>query len=104
MYHHIEFPNDPAEIEAILGARLQRLQLTGVAYREALDFFFSLRAHSALVKKPSTSELLDWLRALSSAGLALETPLSKQRPLLEVCLGTLLKTNDDVKIAKLMLP
>jgi MoxR-like ATPase len=103
VYHHIEFPADREEIEAILGARLQQLKLDGTAYREAVDFFFKLRAHSALVKKPSTSELLDWLRALASAGLALEAKLADQRTVLESCLGTLLKTSDDVKIGKAML-
>lgn len=103
VYHNIEFPNDQTEIEAILGARLQRLQLKGIAYDEALALFFKLRNHSALIKKPSTSELLDWLRALSSAGLVLDTPLKEQQPLLEVCLGTLLKTSDDVRIARSML-
>jgi MoxR-like ATPase len=104
VYHHIEFPDDPAEIEIILGSRLQQLRLKGIAYDEALRFFFRLRANAALIKKPSTSELLDWLRTLSSAGLLLETPLSKQRPLLEICLGSLFKTSEDIKIAKSMLP
>lgn len=104
VYHHIEFPSDQAEIEAILGTRLERLHLDGVAYREALALFFKLRANATLIKKPSTSELLDWLRALSRVGLVLETPLAQQRPLLETCLGTLLKISDDVKIAKSMLP
>jgi MoxR-like ATPase len=103
VYHHIEFPTDQGEIEEILGARLQRMKLTGVAYREALEFFFKLRAHAALVKKPSTSELLDWLRALSSAGLAMDLHLGEQRPVLETCIGTLLKTSEDVKIARAML-
>ena len=104
VYHHIEFPADQKEIEAILGERLQQMQLSGVAYREALEFFFKLRAHATLSKKPSTSELLDWLRALSTAGLAMETRLAEQRSVLETCIGTLLKTSDDVKIAKAMLP
>ncbi|HEY7641127.1 MAG TPA: MoxR family ATPase [Steroidobacteraceae bacterium] len=103
VYHHIEFPTDQTEIEEILGARLERTNLTGVAYREALAFFFRLRAHATLVKKPSTSELLDWLRALSVAGLTTDKSLAEQRPVLETCLGTLLKISDDVKIAKTLL-
>lgn len=100
VYHHIEFPKDQAEIEAILGARLQHLRLSGVAYNQALAFFFKLRAHVTLVKKPSTAELLDWLRALSWAGLVPQTPLTDQQPILEICLGTLLKTTEDLRIAK----
>ena len=75
----------------------------GEAYREAIEFFFKLRAHATLVKKPSTSELLDWLRALSAAGLMSEKSLTEQRPVLEACLGTLLKISDDVKIARTLL-
>ncbi|MCO6428619.1 MoxR family ATPase, partial [Nitrosomonas communis] len=72
VYHHIEFPRDQNEIEQILGERLRQLQLGGLAYREALVFFFKVRAHAALAKKPSTSELLDWFRSLSNAGLLLD--------------------------------
>ena len=104
IYHHIELPDNQTEIEAILGERLKHLHLSGIAYDQAIAFFFRLRAHATLTKKPSTSELLDWLRALSRAGLVLRAPLSEQRALAEVCLGTLLKTNDDLKIAKSMLP
>lgn len=105
VYHHIEFPRDQNEIEQILGGRLQQLRLDGLglAYQEALAFFFKLRAHAALAKKPSTSELLDWLRALANGGLLLDKPLAEQKPLLEACLGTLLKTSEDIKIGKSLL-
>lgn len=104
VYHHIEFPSDRAELEEILGARLKQLKLSGPAYQEAVKFFFDLRAHGAIGKKPSTSELLDWLRALVSAGLVMETSLKEQRPIVESCLGTLLKTTEDVRIAKAIPP
>jgi MoxR-like ATPase len=103
VYHHIEFPQDKDEIEAILGERLKQLHLEGVAYQDALAFFFKLREQGALSKKPSTSELLDWLRALSNAGLVMEKALNEQRLLFESCLGTLLKTTEDLKIAKSLL-
>jgi MoxR-like ATPase len=104
VYHHIEFPKDRSEIEEILGERLRRIKLDSVAYQGALDFFFKLRAHAGLTKKPSTSELLDWLRAASAAGLATETPLAQQRDVLDTCLGTLLKSADDLKVARSLLP
>lgn len=103
VYHHIEFPRDKAEIEAILGERLKQIRLEGVAYQDAVAFFFKLRDQGTISKKPSTSELLDWLRALSNAGLVMEQALSEQRQLLEPCLGTLLKTTEDMKIAKSLL-
>lgn len=103
VYHHIEFPQDKAEIEAILGERLKQLRLEGVAYQDAVAFFFKLRDQGTISKKPSTSELLDWLRALSNAGLVMDQALSEQRTLFESCLGTLLKTTEDLKIAKSLL-
>lgn len=104
VYHHIELPNEKTEIEKILCARLQRINLKGTAYDKALEFFIKLRVHPKLDKKPSTSELLDWLRALSSKGFSMDIPLESQRSLLEDCLGTLVKTNEDIKIATSMLP
>lgn len=103
VYHHIEFPKDRTEIEEILSSRLRQLQLVEPAYHEALALFFKLRAHTSLTKKPSTSELLDWLLALSKAGLEWDKPLAVQYALLEACLGALLKTSDDIKIAKSLL-
>lgn len=103
VYHHIEFPQDKDEIETILGERLKQLSLKGAAYQDAVAFFFKLRDQGTISKKPSTSELLDWLRALSNAGMEMEQALSEQRPLFESCLGTLLKTTEDLKIAKSLL-
>lgn len=103
VYHHLEFPRETAEIEAILGDRLKQLRLNGIAYQDAVKLFFKLRDQGTISKKPSTSELLDWLRALSSAGLVVEQALSEQHHLLESCLGALLKTTEDVKIAKSLL-
>lgn len=103
VYHHIEFPKDKDEIEAILGERLKQLRLDGMAYQDAVTFFFKLREHGTISKKPSTSELLDWLRALSNAGMVMEKALNEQRALFESCLGTMLKTTEDLKIAKSLL-
>jgi MoxR-like ATPase len=104
VYHHIEFPKDQHELEEILGSRLQRLQLKGVGYGEALALFFRIRGDLAFAKKPSTSELLDWLRALSAAGLAMDKPLAEQRALVETALGSLLKTREDLDRARSLLP
>ncbi len=104
VYHHIEFPQDPAELEAILGARLARLELGSSTRSEALQLFFKFRENQALAKKPSTSELLDWLRALSALGLDNSRTLAEQRPLLEQALGSLFKTHDDLALGRTLLP
>lgn len=97
VYHHIEFPRDKAELEAILGARLSQLKLGGRAFDELIRWFFKLRDDISLTKKPSTSELLDWLRVLVHAGLQAELPINEQRSLLKDCLGSLLKMRDDIE-------
>jgi MoxR-like ATPase len=95
VYHHIEFPKDEAELQAILGARLSRLKLQGRAFDEALAFFFNVRKDARITKKPSTSELLDWLRALHAAKAKPDVPLAQQPELAQAALGSLLKTRED---------
>jgi MoxR-like ATPase len=102
VYHHIEFPKDRAEVEAILGERLRRLELEGAGYRGAVDFFFELRA-AGLGKPPSISELLDWLRALVAAGFDRALPFGKQKDPARACLGSLAKTEDDAARARKLL-
>lgn len=97
VYHHIEFPRDKAELEAILGARLSRMELEGGAFDELIKWFFKLREDMSLTKKPSTSELLDWMRVLSRAGLDRTRSINQQRAILKTCIGSLLKTREDVE-------
>jgi MoxR-like ATPase len=59
----------------------------------ALEMFFSLRATPKLRKKPSTSELIDWILALKKAGVDL-SKVGHGIPFL----GTLLKTENDIEL------
>ena len=103
VYHHIEFPEE--RIAQIVSTRLRDLPLSMPAFTGAKQFFFTLREPgTGLVKKPSTSELLDWLRALARAGLRGEQPFAAQHDLARSCLGALVKTEDDVKRAEALLP
>lgn len=101
VYHHIDFPED--RITQIVGGRLRELPLDAPAFEAARQFFFKLR-DAGLAKKPSTSELLDWLRALARAGLDPAADLGSQRKVAEACLGTLAKTEADVARARTLLP
>jgi MoxR-like ATPase len=102
IYHHIEFPAD--RIPEIVAARLKDLPLGSAGFDGARQFFFDLRDRAAgLVKKPSTSELLDWLRALRGEGLRADAPFAEQRDIAEACLGTLAKTEADVELARKLL-
>ncbi len=64
--------------------------------REAIKRFYQIRQIDGLRKKPSTSELLDWLKALSLGGIELEK-VTSELPFL----GTLLKSEQDTeRVAK----
>jgi len=61
---------------------------------EALKAFYWLRGISGLQKKPSTSELLDWVQALTIGGIKPEK-IYQEIPFL----GALLKKNQDFDLA-----
>lgn len=63
--------------------------------RKALDAFYELRKMDELQKKPSTSELLDWIQALMISGVDVEN-LSDEMPFV----GVLLKKNQDIDIMR----
>jgi hypothetical protein len=58
---------------------------------QALGVFFQIRAMTRLRKRPSTSELIDWIAVLKKAGIA-EVRLEKELPFL----GALLKKEQDI--------
>ena len=62
---------------------------------QCVEVFFGLRAQSRLRKKPSTSELVDWIAALRRSGVKLDR-VGGGIPFL----GTLLKTEQDVELFK----
>ena len=66
VFHYIEFP-DRERIQKIVDAHLPELDKSLV--EAAILRFYGLRKVEALKKKPSTSELLDWLVVLSRAGV-----------------------------------
>lgn len=66
IFHYIEFP-DRQLMEEIVGVHFPNIKDTLLA--EALKAFYSLRRVEDFRKKPSTSELLDWIQALIAAGI-----------------------------------
>lgn len=105
VYHHIEFPKDLSELQEILGERLKQLPLGGPTLHKAVGLFFTVREDRGFSRSPSTSELLDWLRALVAEGLQDGVPLSRQAEVLETAAGSLFKTREDIaQWRKLRLP
>ena len=60
-FHYIRFP-DKETMEKIVGVHFPHLKKS--LLREAMEVFFEVREVPGLKKKPSTSELLDWLKLL----------------------------------------
>ena len=66
IFHYISFP-DQQQMEAILRVHFEALDETLV--HQALEAFYWIRGLRGIEKKPSTSELVDWLRALTLGGV-----------------------------------
>ena len=95
-FHYIRFPDRPT-MEAIVEVHHPGLQRT--LLREALDVFFALREVPGLKKKPSTSELLDWLKLLLAEEIPPEALRSAEPGrLIPPLYGALLKNEQDVHL------
>ena len=90
IFHYIEFP-DQQLMQEIVGVHFPDIE--NKLLREALKKFYWIRQFDSLRKKPSTSELIDWLQALIIGGLA-PAKISKELPFV----GTLLKKKEDVDL------
>ena len=95
-FHYIRFP-DPETMKLIVDAHYPGIQSRLVS--EALKVFYEMRETPGLKKKPSTSELLDWLKLLLVEEIDPET-LRERNPskLIPPLHGALLKTEQDVHL------
>ena len=66
VFHYIEFP-DQEQMEEIIGVHFTDLDANLI--RQSLMTFYWLRELNGIEKKPSTSELVDWLRAMIAGGI-----------------------------------
>jgi MoxR-like ATPase len=88
VFHFIDFP-DPGFMRRIVA--VHHPDLSGTLVDQTLRVFFEIRANTRLRKRPSTSELIDWIAVLKQAGIA-EVKLDKELPFL----GALLKKEQDM--------
>jgi MoxR-like ATPase len=95
-FHYIKFP-DPETM-----GRIVEVHYPGIKQRlveEALKIFFDVRQVPGLRKKPSTSELLDWLKLLLSEDIGPEQLRERDtRKLIPPLHGALLKNEQDVSL------
>jgi MoxR-like ATPase len=95
-FHYIRFP-DKETMEKIVEVHFPGVKK--MLLREALEVFFEVREVPGLKKKPSTSELLDWLKLLLAEDIAPEALRSADRKTIIPPLhGALLKNEQDVHL------
>jgi MoxR-like ATPase len=95
-FHYIKFP-DPETMTAIIEVHYPGLKKDLI--RESLKVFYEIRDVPGLKKKPSTSELLDWLKLLMHEDIGVDT-LRERDPtkLIPPLHGALLKNEQDVHL------
>ena len=95
-FHYIRFP-DREIMTQIVDVHFPELQRN--LLREALNVFYDIREVPGLKKKPSTSELLDWLKLLMVEDMSPDALRSKDsKQLIPPLHGALLKNEQDVHL------
>ena len=95
-FHYIRFP-DRETMTQIVDVHFPDLQRN--LLREALNVFYDIREVPGLKKKPSTSELLDWLKLLMVEDMSPDQLRSKDsKQLIPPLHGALLKNEQDVHL------
>ena len=95
-FHYIKFP-DPETMQEIIEVHFPGLKSRLV--KEALSVFYDMREVPGVKKKPSTSELLDWLKLLMNEDISPETLRENDpRKLIPPLHGALLKNEQDVHL------
>ncbi len=95
-FHYIKFPDKETMVK-IVDVHFPGLKKN--LLREALEVFFELREIPGLKKKPSTSELLDWLKLLLAEDIPPEALRSQdQKVTIPPLHGALLKNEQDVHL------
>lgn len=92
IFHYIDFP-DAALMEEIV--KVHYPEVEDNLLKNAMDVFYAIRAIKDIRKKPSTSELIDWINALQIAGISADEIKSKLP-----FIGVIVKKDEDLEIAK----
>ena len=87
IFHYIAFPDTPMMTEIV---KVHYPDLQQKLLEQAMETFYWIRSIGGLQKKPSTSELLDWVQALTVGGISPEQ-IAKELPFL----GVLIKKDHD---------
>ncbi|MEL6283780.1 MAG: MoxR family ATPase, partial [Pseudomonadota bacterium] len=95
-FHYIKFP-DVETMKQIV--EVHHPDVKAELVRSALTQFYEIREVAGLKKKPSTSEVLDWIKLLMADDIDLSTLLEKDpRKAIPPLHGALLKNEQDVEL------
>jgi MoxR-like ATPase len=95
-FHYIRFPDQETMSEIV---NVHYPDLKQQLLKDALEIFFEVRDVPGLKKKPSTSELLDWLKLLLAEDVSLASLRDKSvREAIPPLYGALLKNEQDVHL------
>lgn len=92
IFHYIDFP-DEALMEEIV--RTHYPDVEEHLLKNAMDVFYGIRALRDIRKKPSTSELIDWINALQIGGISADR-IRAELPFV----GVIVKKDEDMEIVK----
>ena len=88
IFHYIEFPNEELMKEII---KVHFPDLEDNIIKQTIAAFYYVRSLRDIQKKPSTSEIIDWIQALTISGIPVEK-ITKEIPFA----GVILKKNEDI--------
>ena len=94
-FHYIRFP-DKETLETIVKVHFPDIKTT--LLQTALETFFNVREVPGLKKKPSTSEILDWIKLLLAEDISSDDLRQNPKDMLPKLHGALLKNEQDVQL------
>lgn len=92
IFHYIEFPNEELMTEIV---KTHFPDVEENLLKNAMDTFYWIRGMREVRKKPSTSELIDWINALQIAGIPADK-IRKELPFV----GVVVKKDEDLETVK----
>lgn len=92
IFHYIDFPNEELMEEII---RTHYPDVEEKLLKSAMEVFYRIRDFRDIRKKPSTSELIDWINALQVGGI----PAERIREVLPF-IGVIVKKDEDLEMVK----
>ena len=94
-FHYIQFP-DHETLTKIINVHFPDIKKN--LLQSALEIFFDIREVPGLKKKPSTSEILDWIKLLLVEDISVADLKKEPKDMLPILYGALLKNEQDVQL------